>query len=180
MKALLVPVAFALTLPLTCASAILFTNDTLIRFDNTNYDGQDISLTNCAVTIDGVHTFASVQILKGGKLTHDTGTNGVLENRISITNEFHTLTATNPVALNYSNAVATTIVVSDTNGITVYTNLVDYVVGADTNGFPTIARTPASFIMDGGVVAVSYDVLNTPVPTGLSLIVSNDFTIESG
>src|SRR5215470_12567719 len=140
MKALLLPVAFALTLPLTCASAVLFTNDTLIRFDNTNYDGLDISLTNCTVTIDGVHGFASVQILKAGKLTHDIGTNGVLENRISVTNEFHEMNGTNPVSLNYSNAITATIVVSDTNGVTVYTNVGDYVVGQDTNGFPTLAR----------------------------------------
>src|SRR5262249_40589801 len=103
MKALLLSVALALLFPLTCAAAVLFTNDTVIRFDNTNYDGEDIALANCTVTIDGVHGFASVQILKGGKLTHDTGTNGALENRISVTNEFHTMNGTNPVSLNYSN-----------------------------------------------------------------------------
>ena len=32
-------------------------------------DGLDIAVTNCTLTVDGQHTFASVQVLNGGNLT---------------------------------------------------------------------------------------------------------------
>src|ERR1019366_10099433 len=67
------------------AGAITFTNDTAIGFNNTNYDGADVFVTNCTLTVDGQHPFASVQVLNGGNLTHSFGASGVLENRRSIT-----------------------------------------------------------------------------------------------
>ena len=52
------------------AGAVTFTNDTAISFDNTNYDGEDVVVTNCTLTVDGPHSFASLQVLNGGNLTH--------------------------------------------------------------------------------------------------------------
>ncbi len=52
------------------AQAILFTTDTIISATDTNYDGLDLVVTNCTLTVDGAHTFASLQILNGGTLTH--------------------------------------------------------------------------------------------------------------
>src|SRR5439155_1143286 len=61
------------------ASAVTFTNDTTISFDNTNFDAQEIVITNCTVTIDGSHTFANVHVLSGGIVTHSFSADGLLE-----------------------------------------------------------------------------------------------------
>src|SRR5215472_10299392 len=95
------------------ALGITFTNDTLISFDNTNYDGAPIIITNCTVTVDGAHSFASVQVLNGGQLTHSAGTNGVLSDILSVSNEQQMLTGTNGAQLNNSNAITATVVVQD-------------------------------------------------------------------
>lgn len=52
------------------AQAIIFTTDTTISATDTNYDGLGIVVINCTLTVDGVHAFASLQILSGGLLTH--------------------------------------------------------------------------------------------------------------
>ena len=51
-------------------SAVTFTNDSFISFVDTNYDGADIVVTNCTLTVDGAHSFASLQVLAGGNVTH--------------------------------------------------------------------------------------------------------------
>ena len=74
-----------LVLPITAlllhglsAGAVTFTSDTAISFNNTNYDGADIVVTNCTLTVDGPHSFASLQVLNGGNLTHSFAPNGLL------------------------------------------------------------------------------------------------------
>ncbi len=57
-------------------SGITFTNDTFIGADNTNFDGQEIVLTNCTLTLDGPHSFTALDILNGGVVTHLATTNG--------------------------------------------------------------------------------------------------------
>src|SRR6185369_12122275 len=123
-----------LATPFFAAGSITFTNDTLISFTDTNYDGQDIALTNCTVTIDGSHAVSSVHVLNGARLTHSADADGVLENRVSVTNELLTLNGSALVSLNLSNVVIATLVVGDTNNTMVYTNGVDYLVGVDANG----------------------------------------------
>ena len=59
--------------------AVTFTNDTAISYNNSNYDGADIVVTNCTVTVDGVHSFASLQVLNGGNLTHSFALNGLIQ-----------------------------------------------------------------------------------------------------
>jgi hypothetical protein len=54
------------------ALAVTFTNDTLISPTNTSYEGQPIVVTNCTLTVDGHHTFASLHLLNSGTLTHPT------------------------------------------------------------------------------------------------------------
>ena len=61
------------------AGAVTFTNDTAISLNNTNYDGADIVVTNCTLTVDGPHSFASLQVLNGANLTHSISTNGYSE-----------------------------------------------------------------------------------------------------
>ena len=64
---LLLPLAATL-LPALTAPCVTFTNDTVISSYNTNYDGLDIAVTNCTLTVDGPHSFASVQVLAGATL----------------------------------------------------------------------------------------------------------------
>ena len=52
------------------AGAATFTQDTVIGYTNLAYDGQEIVVTNCTLTVDGAHGFLSVHVLNGGILTH--------------------------------------------------------------------------------------------------------------
>src|SRR5438105_14333718 len=50
--------------------AITFTNDTYIASGDSTFDNLDIIITNCTVTVDGPHNFASIHLLNSGHLTH--------------------------------------------------------------------------------------------------------------
>jgi hypothetical protein len=52
------------------ASAALFTSDTTIGATDTNYDGGDIIVIGCTVTIEGPHTFSDVLIVENGFIKH--------------------------------------------------------------------------------------------------------------
>jgi hypothetical protein len=160
------------------APAAIVTNDTLVGINNTNFDGLDIVVTNATLTVDGNHTFAGVHLLNGSRLTHSFATNGLLENRLTITNELHTMSATNPAALNYENALTNTIVVTDLSG-SIYQQGTDYGLTVS-NATSLITLLPGSAIGEGATVAVNYDALLAPVPAGLRLAISNDFEIELG
>jgi hypothetical protein len=72
---------FGATAGLVCGSAqsaTLFTNDTAIGVLETNYEGAEIVVSNCTVTVDGAHSFASVRLLSGSRLTHTYSSNGWL------------------------------------------------------------------------------------------------------
>jgi hypothetical protein len=176
---LALPLAALLTQALT-ATAVTFTSDTAISFNNTNYDDTDIVVTNCTLTVDGPHSFASVQVLNGANLTHSFATNGLLENRRTVTNEQQVLSGTNAATLSNANVVVATIVVQDFSGLVTYTNDVDYALGLDTNGMTTILLTTNSAIAEGSTNLVSYDVLDAPVAAGLSLTVTGDVSVAQG
>src|SRR5690348_4250318 len=63
---------------LSPAHAITFTSDALIGVNDTTFDGLDIIVSNCVLTVDGPHSFASVQVLIGGVITHSFAANGNL------------------------------------------------------------------------------------------------------
>ena len=67
LRSLSAPVT-ALFLSAAAAGAVTFTNDTAISADNTNYDGLDVLITNCTLTLDGAHSFASLQVLNGSRV----------------------------------------------------------------------------------------------------------------
>src|SRR4026209_2850267 len=77
-----------------CAWAAVFSNDTVLSPTNSSYDGADIVVSNCVLTVDGVHGFASVRVATGGTLTHSAVTNGVFSIVTSVINEPQTLTGT--------------------------------------------------------------------------------------
>jgi hypothetical protein len=161
------------------ANAITFTNDVTITARNTNFDGTDVVVSNCVLTVDGVHTFASLQVVSGGKLTHSPGTNGVLIGGFNVTGEAQQLTGTNAQALFYPYANVYSIVVSDSTGQIVYTNNADYLVISDSVNV-TIQRTDTSEIPDGATVLVSYQVVDLSVSTGLKLSINGDVSVDAG
>ncbi len=69
---------------ITSASAVVFTTDTSIGALDTSYDGQDVVVSNCTVTIDGEHAFNSFRLATGGTLTHTLASNGL---SLTITND---------------------------------------------------------------------------------------------
>src|ERR1035438_5507806 len=81
------------------APAVTFTNDTAISFNNTNYDGADVVVTNCTLTVDGPHVFASLQVLNGANLTHSFAPSGFLINWLTVSNEPQVLSVTNVATL---------------------------------------------------------------------------------
>src|ERR1017187_9889813 len=107
------------------APAVTFTNDTAISFNNTTYDGADIVATNCTLTVDGPHAFASLQVLSGANLTHTFAPGGILSNWITVTNEPQVLSVTNVATLSNANVSASTIVVQDFAGVVTYSNGAD-------------------------------------------------------
>lgn len=62
---------------ITSVSAVVFTTDTSIGTLDTSYDGQDVIVSNCTVTIDGEHAFNSFRLATGGILTHTLSSNGL-------------------------------------------------------------------------------------------------------
>ncbi len=76
--------ALALTLPLAGAKAITFTNNTAIGVGNTTYDGQEITVSGCTLTVDGPHSFASLLLTDGAVLTHSGAPNGESDRRLNL------------------------------------------------------------------------------------------------
>src|SRR5215204_1749462 len=109
-------------------SAIVFTNDTVISPLQTNYEGQDIVISNCTLTVDGSHLFASLRAAAGATLTHSAAPGGNIIILGSATNEAQILTGTNAVALANSNVFLPLVVVRDVTATITYSNTLDYMV----------------------------------------------------
>jgi len=169
-------------LALTClqASATTFTNDTAIGPGNTNYDGLDIVVTNCTLTVDGPHAFSSLLLAPGGVLTHSFYPTGPVTNLLSVTNESQLLNGTNPVTLLNSNVIESSVIVSDSSGTTIYTNDVDYSLFSPDGIVTELERTPNSSIPDGATVLVSYEAILSVTLAGLNLAVTGDVDVAVG
>lgn len=139
-----------LALPRASADVVTFTNDTLVSFADTNFDGAAIVISNCTVKIDGVHTFESVSVQNGGKLTHTYAPNGLVENLLSVLPEQHTFSPTNTV-LPYTNVVTQSILVKDLTGATNYIPGIDYQVGYLATGeTELVCDLPAALLHKSG------------------------------
>lgn len=169
----------ALLLSGLVASAVTFTSDTTISFNNTSYEGLEVVVTNCTLTLDGPHTFASLQVLNGGAVTHLFAPNGYVDNWLGVSNLPVVLSLTNAAMLPETNIGSGTVVVRDGAGLVTYSNSVDYLVGSDTNGLTTLLLTTNSAIAEGSTNLVSYE-YSIPVDTGLSLTVSGDVLVAAG
>ncbi len=152
-------------------SATVFTADTYISPVNTNYDGEDIVISNCTVTMDGPHSFNSLLVATNGSLTHSPGTNGQALAVLNVTNAPCVLSGTNPTFLANSNIFTTPLVMDSGQTIT-YTNGVDYQQIDYLNGAIQIERTTNSSIPDGATVSISYS-WNDFFSAGLNLNITN-------
>jgi hypothetical protein len=154
-----------------------FTSNTTIVQGNTNYDGTDIVVSNCTLTVDGPHTFSSLHVEAGGVLTHSFNTNGSLSGQIFITNESQILSGTNQATLDNPNVILASIAVTDSTGLTNYTNGLDYL--ESTNGILTqLQRTTNSSIPDGATVLVGYEVSVPTASAGLYLTITGNVTVD--
>src|SRR5437016_493866 len=169
-----------LTSQLAGISAVIFTNDTTISPNNTNYDGLDVVMSNCVVTVDGPHAFASVSVAAGGTLTHSASTNGMITMANPIADEPQILTGTNAVTLANSNVITSSVLVKSSGGVVTYTNMLDYVLSNTPDALTTLQRTTNSSIPDGAQVLVSYSYIGGLTNAGLILTVTNDVAVDSG
>src|SRR6267378_1330880 len=162
------------------ASAVIFTSDTTIASGDATYDGQDLVISNCVLTVDGPHNFASVRVAGTGSLTHSFDPSGILSIFVSVTNESHVLIGTTPTSLGNSNVVLTSVVVADSTGTVTYTNGVDYTLTGNADGSASLQRTSDSTIPDGSQVSVSYNFFSGSTSAGLNLVVAGDVVVEAG
>jgi hypothetical protein len=170
----------ALILARVPAFATTFTNDTTINVNDTNYDGTDIMVTNCTLTVNGPHAFSSLFVAGGGALTHSFSPNGSISNILFVANESQVLNGTNPVTLLNSNILTDTVLVTDSGSTIIYTNGVDYLLTSPDGILTQLQRTTNSTIPDGTNVLVNYDVLLGTLPAGLNLSVTGNVEVAVG
>ncbi|HZR16863.1 MAG TPA: hypothetical protein VFE51_06005 [Verrucomicrobiae bacterium] len=166
---------------LTPARAITFTGDTHIGAFDMTFDGMDIIVSNCTLTIDGPHGFEGIQVLAGGIITHTFAASGILPSPIyTVTAEPHLLSSNTPSSLSFSNVNAATILVRDSSASVLYTNGTDYQVVSQANGLTGLQLLPGSSIAEGSTTLVDYQYSSPSVPSGLTLTVSNNVLIRAG
>jgi hypothetical protein len=141
---------------LTSALAITFTHDAFISFADLSKDGQDIAVSNCTLTVDGPHTFTTLQVLNGGVLTHSPFPYGPQQLTFFVSGETQVLSTTNPAVLNNTNVDTDSIQVLSSGGSILYTENVDYFLTVS-NEFILLNLTTNSTIADGATVQVDYD-----------------------
>jgi hypothetical protein len=75
----------ALALSTSAALATVFTTNATFAVGNTTYDGQPIVVSNCTLTVNGPHSFAGLQVISNGVVTHTAAPNGEAGNLLSLT-----------------------------------------------------------------------------------------------
>ena len=174
---LLPTIAFLFVVPLR-ASLLVLTNNTAISPLDASYDGADIVVSNCTVTVDGAHSFSSLLIGVGGVLTHTYLSSGSTTLVFNVTNEPQILDANFPATLLNSN-VSGLVTVTDTNGLITYTNGVDYIQTNLSDGTTQIYTTTNSALPGYAVVLVSYT-WTYSYNAGLYLNVTNGLNVAAG
>ena len=160
------------------AWSLLITNDTAIGPLNLSCDGSDIIVSNCVLTIDGLHGFNSLLVESNGVLTHSFFPSGSSNFMFRVTNELQVLSLSNPAALDESNVVGT-VIVTDLSGTNAYVLGADYGETNLPDGAAEIYMLPGSSISNGASVLVDYQ-WEEAVHAGLDLIISNNATIAMG
>jgi hypothetical protein len=170
-------ILLSLSFALHGTAGVVFTNDATLSPFDTNYDGNDIIVSNCTLTVDGPHGFLSLLVGPGATITHSYSSNGNLLSQRSASNEPQVLTGTNPATLQlWGTLISHT--VTDTGSSITYTQDVDYVLLFPV-GVIQIARTDTSSIPDGATVLVSYTV-QASTPAGLTLSITGNVQVAVG
>ena len=170
-------IALLLSAQLTGALAITFTQDTIIGSSDFSYEGADIVVTNCTLTVDGPHLFHSLQVQNAGVLTHSANTNGPQQFTFFVANEPHVMSATNPTTLFNANVDPNTITVLNASKTTIYTEGVDYLATSSGQSVQ-LNLTTNSAIAEGATVLVSYDWVESI--QGFTLYINNGVTVQAG
>ena len=63
-------IALTLAMPLAGGKAATFTSNAIITNGDTTYDGQPMVVSNCTLTVNGPHSFASLLLTSNAVLTH--------------------------------------------------------------------------------------------------------------
>jgi hypothetical protein len=166
--------------PQLVGAGVTFTNNTLISFTNQDFEGQDIAVTNCIVTLDGPHFFASVRVLNDGTLTHSLAPSGLLDNQFTVTNEHHFASNSQPPTLVQSNILTASVVVTDVSTNVTYLPGTDYVVVDTGSGVFRLALPTGSSITEGQEILVSYTAFGDRIPVGVNLTITNDLEVAAG
>jgi Carboxypeptidase regulatory-like domain len=160
------------------AATVTFTNDTAITFFDTNYDGAEVVVSNCTLTLDGSHSFSNFLVAAGGTLTHTFSTGGIVTVLRSFTDEVQVLIGTNAVSLANTGAFVAASV-TDLGKTVTYTNDQDYTLSFPGNALIQLQRTTNSAIPDGASVLVSYTV-QVSTAAGLNLSVTGNVEVAVG
>ena len=83
-KNTLIALTAALALHTTAAHAVVFTTNTTIGVGILTYDDQPLVVSNCTLTVDGVHSFASLLLTNNAVLTHSPAPAGEANNRLDL------------------------------------------------------------------------------------------------
>jgi hypothetical protein len=73
------------TPPAVLTMTSVFTTDATINIGDTAYDGQDIVVSGCTLTVNGPHSFNSLQVISSGILTHTAAASGQPNNQVNLT-----------------------------------------------------------------------------------------------
>jgi hypothetical protein len=160
-----------------CFPAV-FTNDTVIGYGDPAYEHQEITISNCVLTVDGPHEFASFKVLQGGTLTHSAYVTGVIPTSRAVTGEVMVLRLESASPTFYPVVETNSVLVRDLSGAITYTNGVDYVLGF-TNTHGWIQLLPNSSISDGSTNAIDY-LAPSSEPAGFQIVVSGDVHVAAG
>jgi hypothetical protein len=170
----------AIALPFFSAAAVTFTNDTVISPFTTNYEGAAVVVDHCTITIDGQHSFSSLQLLNHAVVTHSASGGALLTNLFSVIGEVQLLSHTNPAILANPGVLPNTVVVHSLSGAVVFTNGADYqVLSNPTNNYMSITLVPGSAIPEGSLNFVDYQ-FQILTPAGLNLSISGDALLFAG
>ncbi|MGD0411650.1 MAG: hypothetical protein ABSC18_08075 [Verrucomicrobiota bacterium] len=85
MKLIRSSLAGLLALAPALLGAATFTTNTTINSGDTTYDGQDIVVSGCTLTVNGPHSFNSLQVISAGILTHTAAASGQPNNQVNLT-----------------------------------------------------------------------------------------------
>lgn len=67
------------------ANPVILTTNTTLAPGDTTYEGANLIVSNCTLTVDGAHSFESLLLQDGAVLTHSPAPAGELDNRLDLT-----------------------------------------------------------------------------------------------